>query len=704
MSDLTISTAPYAHPAMDYDYLREQGIQHLEQLAGHLWTDYNAHDPGITILEQVCYAITDLGHRINYPIPDIIASAGDEAAAGLFSAGAVLTMCPVTINDLRRLVIDVEGVKNAWVEPTPQAQRLYYNRNTRQLKLQRDDVGTEEVQLKGLYNVLIELSDALYVEGTAQSANVRRQVIERLHANRGICEDFVHIQRLKPQPVRIDARLAIASVDDAEQVLFEVYRALANHISPPVPSYTLSELLAQGKHVDEIYNGVMLQHGFILDEDLAHANRRLTLHTSDLIRAIMAVEGVNAVRAFRMATSTKTTRTAHAEAPRATETSRTPQEAWQLDLDPDLVPKLDLENSIIQFERNHLPINIDVQGVRNHYNNVIRREANKRALAKHERDIPIPTGKDRNIRHYTSIQHQFPDTYGISSFGLPASAPAERVAQARQLKAYLMFFDQLLANTFAQLAHAGELLSAAGSPRTTYFAQALDDPTLGLSELYSADELDTLTQAADRTAYDIDAQKKVNRRNRFLNHLLARFAERFTDYSLMLYGTVQANIADKLAQDKQRFLQNYPAISGGRGTGFNYLRPVTANNQSGLQQRIQYLLGLHDESEAFYMVEHILLRPMAGDDAQLVPMLDDPRYQDPYSLQVSFVFPSGAARFADDGYRQFVERTVRQETPAHLVPIIHWLNKADMTAFMDVYRTWIARRRSYWKTQLGVSS
>ena len=57
----TLSTAPFEHEAMDYAFLRAEGIRYLERLASQQWTDFNAHDPGITILEQFCYALTDLG-------------------------------------------------------------------------------------------------------------------------------------------------------------------------------------------------------------------------------------------------------------------------------------------------------------------------------------------------------------------------------------------------------------------------------------------------------------------------------------------------------------------------------------------------------------------------------------------------------------------------------------------------------------------
>ena len=63
---------------LDFYFLREKGIEYIEELGGALWTDLNSHDPGITMLEMLCYAITDLGNRIEIPIQDLLTS--DEAS------------------------------------------------------------------------------------------------------------------------------------------------------------------------------------------------------------------------------------------------------------------------------------------------------------------------------------------------------------------------------------------------------------------------------------------------------------------------------------------------------------------------------------------------------------------------------------------------------------------------------------------------
>jgi hypothetical protein len=65
-------------PYLDWQQLRTAGIEHIENLGSDIWTDYNLHDPGITILEVLCYALTDLGYRTNFDIKDILARSPED--------------------------------------------------------------------------------------------------------------------------------------------------------------------------------------------------------------------------------------------------------------------------------------------------------------------------------------------------------------------------------------------------------------------------------------------------------------------------------------------------------------------------------------------------------------------------------------------------------------------------------------------------
>ena len=102
---------------LDFFYLRKKGIEYIASFGSKFWTDFNEHDPGITILEMLCYAISDLGMRLNLPIDNILES--NDSNKGIqkqfFKASEVLPSSPVTQNDYRKLFIDIEGVKNCWL-------------------------------------------------------------------------------------------------------------------------------------------------------------------------------------------------------------------------------------------------------------------------------------------------------------------------------------------------------------------------------------------------------------------------------------------------------------------------------------------------------------------------------------------------------------------------------------------------------------
>ncbi|WP_449435399.1 hypothetical protein [Pedobacter steynii] len=74
---LSISPKKPQNDAFDYEELRKAGIAYLEKTGSATWTDYNVHDPGITMLELLCYAITDLSYRTNNTIPDLLATPED---------------------------------------------------------------------------------------------------------------------------------------------------------------------------------------------------------------------------------------------------------------------------------------------------------------------------------------------------------------------------------------------------------------------------------------------------------------------------------------------------------------------------------------------------------------------------------------------------------------------------------------------------
>ena len=686
-----------AAAAPDFAALRQEGLRQLERLAGPGWTDFNAHDPGITILEQVCYALTDLSYRNGHALADLLAAPGGSASS-IPTPAVILPTQPVTVLDLRKVVMDVPGVRNAWVEliDAPSAR---FDAGTRELSytVGRDaDAGAaalspnvSEVRVRGLLGVRIEKLDPFVFPDLG---NLGAEVSRRLHACRGLGQDFADIEVLKQQSIRLGASIEVGAVDDAAALLAGVYERIATCLSPPVAFHSLDQMLARGQRVDEIFEGPLLDHGFIDTDELAQARRLDSLRISDLIQAIMTTPGVLAVKSIHFLVGD--------------DSALTPSKEWLRLIDADKTPWFDIKRSHIVLEKNRLRVDDRVKDSAIELYRQAMRSAGPTLVPAATRDLPPPPGRPRQVATYHSVLEQFPAVYGIGPVGLPDLATPERKALARQLKAYLMFYDQILANQFAQLAGVAQLFSFHDESTDSYFAQPVpDDGTLGLQAVRKsapAEHLQRLQRLVEDPSESLE-KAGARRRNRFLDHLLARFGEQFGDYALMQSGAdapAGTTPDEQLARDKRAFLRDCARIGRARGTAFNYLEPAGDDNLSGLELALRRKLGVHDAEECFHLVEHVLLRPLEGDAYQRAPLLRAAPLRDPYSLQITLVFPDWPVRYLNR--RAFVEQTVHDETPAHLHAHVMWLGRAEMQDFAAAHLRWLQQWREQRRAELGL--
>jgi hypothetical protein len=244
-------------------------------------------------------------------------------------------------------------------------------------------------------------------------------------------------------------------------------------------------------------------------------------------------------------------------------------------------------------------------------------------------DLAVPGGRKRDTGSYWPVQYDFPETYGIGKAGLPEGTPAERVAQQRQLKGYLMFYEQLLADFLSQLTNAHRLYSITDLKKT-YHARFLSD-IKDIEPLYRTSSTGVMLEELINDASLGPGWQKLyesregfeERRNRFLDHLLARFGESFNDYALMMYRinyterTEERIDAGELIKAKTRSLSDYHIVSSERGKAFCYFpqkpdftpdmdKLWDTENVSGLERRICLLTGIPDYSRRYlYCISNI---------------------------------------------------------------------------------------------------
>ncbi|MBU5612518.1 hypothetical protein [Geomonas azotofigens] len=504
---------------------------------------------------------------------------------------------------------------------------------------------------------------------------------KELMAHRNLDEDYCRVQVIAIEEVAACADVEVAPEADIELVQARIWFEIERYFNPPVPFYTLQELLDQGMPVEEIFNGPELASGFLKQEDLDAATLRSVLCVSDLINRLMDIDGVIAVNQLQL--------TAYDAEGNVIEGVYDPAFAsdgttifdpgkksgnWLVYLSSQHLPRLYRNASRFLFYKNGLPFLPRMDEALDTLT-LLRGEAKRLKNPGAANDLDIPAGTYRDPEDYFPVQYSFPLTYGIGPNQLSTTASARRRAQARQMKAFLMVFEQILADAFTHLAHSADLFSLDPAVSRTYFAAQLDESVVqGYSELVSG-----LTAPILEGMLETE-QEFRERRNRFLDHLLARFGEEFSEYGLLLVKVLGQDIAlDQLIKDKIAFLSDYPGISHDRGKGFDYQHdPCNPDNQPGIRRRIALLLGYPELDRRMIVVEHLLLRPKFPGDALYPACTEGPcttcGAEDPYSFRLTFVMPGWLDPFHGDlEMRGYADRAIRQEVPSHLVAKICWV-------------------------------
>lgn len=859
----------------DFNYLREKGLTYIQQLSGKLWTDHNLHDPGITILEVLCYALMDLGYRTGFSMNDMVRELDGTVVSDSFHpANKIFTSDPVTADDYRRMLVDIPGIRNAWLFTKDENGKTWsdgiklfaYCKNS--VLLHESQIDTEipipedrqhvrqqeEVRIKGLYAVKIELdehplfgdlnssivplkfikgdlasceaeitfphwssvdkngnelvsmfnfekemevtvelivdtnmtlaafqklkrskwntrwtikygaetrvlenvwvkmtkmadkfkglvvgksltdslSGALAKEAMRRYCQRPREIFKtfslvrkKLMQHRNLCEDFLHhIGTVDTEDLTICSDIDVEVNVDIETIQAQLFAAVENYLLPPVQFSTLKELLDKNIPVEEIFNGPLLDHGFLTNEAMKKADLKQIYYTSDIISLLMDIPGVKNVRNFQFSVSKNAVVKQIAD-------------NWKIPVTPNHKLKLNREKCKLLYFKNDLPLNAKFR----ESINKLRLQQSLQTHLKYKdpsSEIPLPAGKYRSLEKHYTILNEFPMVYGLGEKDLPADVSAERKARVKQLEAYLTFFDQLLADYFSQLLHVKDMLSWKTGSKQTYFTQYFYTGENASQLFWQKDFLGKKLSddfLADRTIAEKDHLKNKNgleyikeststyldRRNRLLDHLVSRFAESFNDYAIYMYALpdeqvkTDEEVAHDLIKDKLNFLKNYPELSSQRSKAYDYSLSeeeiLGTKDISGYARRMMSLLGIEFKKEmklaaidengngGFHIVEHLLLRPTKDKD-QLLSVCLDPNCdhcaeEDPYSFKISVILPFWIKRFRNMSFRSYVESLFRSEAPAHVFLKICWIDKKEMKAFEEAFDDWKKTKAEY---------
>lgn len=549
---------------LDFATLRAQGLGALQDLCGAVWTDYNLHDPGVTVLEALVYGLTDLAYRTEFDVADYL-TGSDGAIAyeqlALYGPEQVFHGQALTVNDYRRLLYDaIPEVGEIWVRPL------------------------------GNGRLSIDIAGAAGMATPERRAELARCVRRHYAANRNLCEDLGQVTVL--EPVRyylggdIDTCGERAPADMLAQVIFDC----GNYMSSGMAVHRLRDVIAQGMPPEAVYEGPVMHHGYVTAGEPPAQVCNITI--SELVGVIQQIEGVSRVRrlVFRDSAGTE-----HEQVSCDTRTGEYPclpfptgaargylrlqplhsAEFGSVDFPSDPLA-LRLKNDAIHIDAEHELKKLLF------YRHAFRTEAQDGAA------YPMPVGQYRELADYYSVQNDLPAMYGVGQYGLPHSAGNQRKAEAQQLKGYLFPFEQLMANYLQNLQQLPTLFSAHDVGQASYFSQHLANQAIpNIEELL-------IDPAGEDFAALREQDDYSERKGRLYDYLLALHGESFPQAALRRFNHYHAADTERwLLGAKAELVRALVSLSAWRGTGANYLSAAPSGDSvSFLERRIGILLGM----------------------------------------------------------------------------------------------------------------
>lgn len=188
-----------AFARIHFDKLFRQSQEDITDYSGKIWTDRGEHDPGVTLLQALTWTTSDMAYRHSFPLPDLLTPEMPEAPVEnifprAFDASHVLTSAPVTLDDLRRGILDL---------PSPEkASQGYYFRNVRIVQVTKTDETYEHYryffdQKDGQFKFIapkVDAKDTKDTKGTTDTTDaiIALQVLGdyaiEVELNRGVTE------------------------------------------------------------------------------------------------------------------------------------------------------------------------------------------------------------------------------------------------------------------------------------------------------------------------------------------------------------------------------------------------------------------------------------------------------------------------------------------------------------------------------------
>lgn len=243
-----------------YAQLQEKSLKEVQRLSGEVWTDYNVHDPGVTLLDALNFVLLETDYRLHFELQDYLSSQTDGFQPEKYSLlvpTKVFPVNPVTEMDYRKLFIS----------------------NIRELC----DVRIKTDPATGIYDFIFDIwpdvmkanaekdeEGRLFVDKKFVASIISR-IYSLYHSHRNLCENVRKISLLEYDYLYLDIGIEINETVDQNQLLALIYNETQTFLRGGTRFSRIDDLLDKGKTPDEILDGPQ-QEDMIVDETSLRTN------------------------------------------------------------------------------------------------------------------------------------------------------------------------------------------------------------------------------------------------------------------------------------------------------------------------------------------------------------------------------------------------------------------------------------------------
>ncbi|MEE3483905.1 MAG: hypothetical protein VZQ98_06250 [Bacteroidales bacterium] len=399
-----------------FEILQEESISQLQELSGNIWTDYNLHDPGVTILEQMNYALWELDYRLNFDLQDYFTSGEtfDPRKSMMYSPEEVFTTIPVTPIDYRLLILSsIEDVSDVKV-------------------IVNKDACSYDFVLDTYSNTL-----------DSHKQDIVARVEQLFHANRNLCEILNKVVFSQSIELLLHANVEINMETYAERLLADIYYQTQIFLSSGASYISVDEEMNRGKMVDELYDGPS-QRKLIDPSSLTNQDGCFVI--SDLYSVVNKIDGVKRVSNLFFSDGKR----------------RYVDKLYVPDFYHSYVIKsFDEDLNSICLWRNGQRVPVDVDEVYKLLQNYRYMKMDSPNFSAQDKENgTLLTGVDHGKLQHTPLSDGLPDCYGVNGRAISINrSTTSTMDDAGQLKVYLSWFDDFFEEVLDKLNNIHSLLN-----------------------------------------------------------------------------------------------------------------------------------------------------------------------------------------------------------------------------------------------------